>query len=234
MQLEIESRFCGNVAILQCSGRIVVGEEANALDAALHAATLEFHRVVLNLADVTRLDSWGLGVIVRYSSNLRKRGGDIRFAAQPPFVTETLDVTQLSTIFLSFATEEEAVHSFLNRDPGHTATPQGGHRVLVVDRSADLGAFVRAVLTQYGYEVKSASLVSDARILLGVEPVDYILVGPGSPQMPSASVLAALKNLAPQATALELTRDFRTFDAKQAAEILLEMFQSGAGSQLRS
>jgi hypothetical protein len=52
--------------------------------------------------------------------------------------------------------------------------------------------------------------------------------------MPAATALAALRNLAPQTTALELTREFRTFDAKQAAEILLEMFQSGAGSQLSS
>lgn len=234
MNLAIESRFCGHVAILQCSGRITIGDEADALDAALHTATQEFQRVVLNLADVTRLDSYGLGVIVRYSSNLRKRGGDIRFAAQRPFVTEVLEITMLASVFQCFATEQEAVHSFLTHAPGHTAAPQSGRSVLVVDRSPDLGAFVRAVLTQYGYEVKSASLVSDARILLQCEPVDYILVGPGSPQMPSATVLAALKNLAPQATALELTREFRTFDAKQAAEILLEMFQSGAGSQLAS
>jgi anti-anti-sigma factor len=234
MPLQVESRFCGHVAILECSGRIVLGEEANALDAALHNTTQEFQRVVLNLAHVTRIDSYGLGVLVRYSSNLRKRGGDIRFAAQPPFVTEVLEITMLSCIFQSFPNEQEAVHSFLTQSPAHTAAPQSGRQVLVVDRSPDLGAFVRAVLTQYGYEVKSASLVSDARILLQCEPADYILVGPGSPQMSSAAALAALKNLAPQATALELTPDFLTFDAKQAAEILLEMFQSGSGSQLAS
>ncbi|HEX4038887.1 MAG TPA: STAS domain-containing protein [Acidobacteriaceae bacterium] len=226
MPIQIESRFCGHVAILECSGRIVLGEEANALDAALQTTTLEFHRVVLNLAEVTRLDSYGLGVIVRYSSNLRKRGGDLRLAAPRPFVTEILEITLLSSVFQSFPTEDQAIHSFLTQTPAPTAAPQSGRHVLVVDRSPDLGAFVRAVLTQYGYEVKSASLVSDARVLLQCETFDYILVGPGSPQMPSATALAALKNLAPQATALELTRDFRTFDAKQAAEILLEMFQS--------
>jgi anti-anti-sigma factor len=234
MPLQIESRFCGQVAILQCSGRIVLGEEASSLDASLHNTTLEFQRVVLNLADVIRLDSYGLGVIVRYSSNLRKRGGDLRLAAPRPFIVEILEITLLSGVFRCFATEHEAVHSFLTQDAANIPVPQSGRRVLVVDRSPDLGAFVRAVLTQYGYEVKSASLISDARVLLQCEPVDYILVGPGSPQMPSATALAALKNLAPQATALELTREFRTFDAKQAAEILLEMFQSGAGSQLAS
>jgi hypothetical protein len=46
--------------------------------------------------------------------------------------------------------------------------------------------------------------------------------------MPAATVLAALKNLAPKATALQLTPEFRTFDARQAAELLLEMFQQGS------
>lgn len=234
MPIQIESRFCGHVAILQCSGRIVLGEELNALEAAFQNAILEFQRIVLTIGDVTRIDSSGLGLLCRYAANLRKRGGDIRLAAPRPFVHELLEITLLDTVLQTSPTEQEAVHSFFEKPIAPHAHRDAGRHVLVVDRSPDLGAFVRAVLTQYGYEVKSASLVSDARILLGVEPVDYILVGPGSPQMPSAAVLAALKNLAPQATALELTRDFRTFDAKQAAEILLEMFQTGAGSQLPS
>ncbi len=227
MPLQIEERFCGNIFILQCTGRIVFGEELNALEAVFERVVREFHRIVLNIAAVTRLDSSGVGLLVRYSANLRKRNGDIRLAAPPPFVTEVLEITLLSTVLESLPTEQEAVVSFLRQSSTPTWHGQPGHRVLVVDRSPDLGAFVRAVLTQHGYDVKSASLVSDARILLQVHPVDYILVGPGTPQMPSATVLAALKNLAPKAQALELTPEFRSFDAHQAAELLLEMFQEG-------
>jgi hypothetical protein len=46
--------------------------------------------------------------------------------------------------------------------------------------------------------------------------------------MPAAAVLTALKDIAPQATALQLTPEFRTLDAHQAAELLLEMFQRGS------
>jgi CheY-like chemotaxis protein len=187
----------------------------------------EFHRIVLNIAGVTRVDSSGVGLVVRYSANLRKRGGDLRLAAPPPFVTQLLDITMLNTVIDSYATEQEAIVSFLRLPSAPVTDDQAGHRVLVVDRSPDLGAFVRAVLSRHGYDVKSASLVSDAKVLLQVHPVDYILVGPGTPQMPSATVLAALKNLAPKATALQLTPEFRTFDAHQAAELLLEMFQEG-------
>jgi len=227
MPLQIENRFCGNVAIVQCRGRIVA-DELPALEAAFQTAIREFHSIVLNVAEVTRLDSMGMGLLVRYSSNLRKRGGDIRLAATPPLIAEALEITMLSTIFQSYPTEQEAVLSFLSQPALPRPHNQPGHRVLVVDRSGDLGAFVRAVLTQHGYDVRSASLVSDARVLLQVHEVDYILVGPGTPQMPAANVLASLRNLAPKATALQLTPEFRTFDAHQAAELLLEMFQEGS------
>jgi anti-sigma B factor antagonist len=228
MPLQIEERFCGNVFILQCTGRIVLGEELNALAAAFDRVIREFHRIVINLAAVTRLDSSGMGLLVRYTVNLRKRNGDVRLAAPPPFITELLEITLLSTIVHSYPTEQEAVVSFLRQPSPPSVNDRPGHRVLVVDRSPDLGAFVRVVLSQHGYDVHSASLVSDAKILLPVHPIDFILVGPGTPQMPAATVLAALKNLAPKATALQLTPEFRTFDARQAAELLLEMFQQGS------
>jgi anti-sigma B factor antagonist len=227
MPLQIEERFCGNVFILQCTGRIVLGDEVTALESALNNVIREFQRVVLNIAAVTRVDSSGVGLVVRYAANLRKRAGDVRLAAPPPFVRELLEITMLNSVIDSYATEQEAVVSFLTSPSAPSVEDQPGHRVLVVDRSADLGAFVRAVLGRHGYDVKSASLVSDAKVLLQVQPVDFILVGPGTPQMPSANILAALKTVAPKTTALQLTPEFRTLDAHHAAELLLEMFQDG-------
>jgi anti-sigma B factor antagonist len=230
MPLQIEERFCGNVFILQCTGRIVLGDELNALESALNNVIREFQRIVLNVAGVTRVDSSGVGLVVRYAANLRKRAGDVRIAAPPHFITELLEITMLNSVIDSYATEQDAVVSFLTSPSAPSVADQPGHRVLVVDRSADLGAFVRAVLGRHGYDVKSASLVSDAKLLLQVQPVDFILVGPGTPQMPSANILVALKNVAPKTTALQLTPEFRTLDAHQAAELLLEMFQEGSAS----
>ncbi|HUB18665.1 MAG TPA: STAS domain-containing protein [Acidobacteriaceae bacterium] len=228
MPLQIEERFCGNVFILQCTGRIVQGEELKALEAVLDKVVREFHRVVLSIAGVTRADSSGVGLVVRYAANLRKRGGDIRLATPPPFITEILEITLLNTVIDSYDVEQDAVLSFLRQPWPPGAHDHPGHRVLVVDRSPDLGAFVRVVLARHGFDVRSASLVSDARVLLLVHSADYVLVGPGTPQKPATAILAALKNLAPRARALELTPDFRTLDAHQAAELLLEMFQEGS------
>jgi anti-anti-sigma factor len=227
MSLQIEQRFLGNVFILQCTGRIVLGEELTSLESALQTVVREFHRIVLNVAGATRVDSSGVGLFVRYVANLRKRGGDLRLACPPKFITEILEITLLSKVIDSYASEQDAILSFLRQPAAPGEGDYSGHHVLVVDRSPDLGAFVRAVLGRRGYDVRLASLVSDAKILLQVQPVEYILVGPGTPQLPAATILASLKSIAPQAIALQLTPEFRTFDAHQAAELLIEMFQQG-------
>jgi len=98
MPLQIESRFCGHVAIIECRGRIVA-DELPALESVLQNEIREFHNIVLNVGEVTRLDSMGMGLLVRYSSNLRKRSGDIRLAATPPLIAEVLDITLLSVSY---------------------------------------------------------------------------------------------------------------------------------------
>ncbi len=57
MLLSLKSRFVGNVYVIECVGRIVLGEEVKALEAALELAEREFTQIVLNLSEVNRLDS---------------------------------------------------------------------------------------------------------------------------------------------------------------------------------
>ncbi len=112
------------------------------------------------------MDSIGLGLLVRYMTKLRKRGGDLRLAAPPPFAVSLLDMTMLSSVIQTHPTEQDAILSFLNKPPEQKAQEKRGPRVLVVDSSADLCAFVRSVLLQHGFDVQSTGLVRDAKILL--------------------------------------------------------------------
>lgn len=186
----------------------------------------EFPRIVLNVAAANRLDSSGLGLLVRCSSDFRKRGGDVCLPAPPPFIHEVLEVSMLSAVLPAVATEQEAVIAFLRDAMREPATPsRPGRRVLLVDRSRDLGAFVRAVLTQHGYDVYAASLVGDAENFLSVHPIDFILAGPGAEELPPEQVLGALREIAPQAAALQLAPEFASFDAHDAATRLLELFR---------
>lgn len=228
MPLTLESRFCENVFILVCKGQIIIGQEVKDLDANLRMATREFTRVVLDIGEVTRLDSIGLGLLVRSVDGLRKRGGDLRLANPPGFVSHLLKMTKLTEFLQSYATEDEAIVSYLAETAEERIADQLGHRVLVIDRSPDFGAFVRAVLSQHGFQVRSASLISDARMLLRFQTADYLVFGPSAPPATVEAGTAALKPMVPRATVLALEQDFHTFDAHRAAEILLELLQPGA------
>ncbi|MGA7885334.1 MAG: STAS domain-containing protein, partial [Acidobacteriaceae bacterium] len=213
MPLRLNSRFCGNVYIIGCSGRIVAGEELRCMESELDLAVRDFSRVVLQIAEVDRLDSTGMGLLVRYAATTRKRGGDVRLASSPPFIEHLLNMTRLSSILQVYPTEEDAVLSFLKEHPPQTTRPQHGLRVLMVDESANVCAFVRTVLVEHGYDVRSTSSFRDARTLLQAEEVDYILVGPGNPQLSPETIMGSLKKLAPKAAAFHLGADYRSRNA---------------------
>src|SRR5438045_9263795 len=109
MLLTLKSRFVGNVYVIECVGRIVLGEEVKALEAALEIAEREFTQIVLNLSEVNRLDSIAMGLLVRYAERLGKRGGGLRLGGAPAFVTNLLNMTKLSTILTRYATVVEEI-----------------------------------------------------------------------------------------------------------------------------
>lgn len=224
MPLNLDSRFCDNVYIIHCAGAIVLGDEVKSLEAALDRCAQSSSQIVLSISDITRLDSIGLGLLVRCMTNLRKRGGDLRLAAPSPFVVNLLDLTMLSTVIQTHSTEQEAIASFLKRPPVQKSPEKRGRRVLVIDSSPELCVFIRTVLTQHGFDIKSTTLVRDAKVLLHSDDVDFILVGPTTPQLSSETVAHNLSASAPKATTLQLSADFKTHSAHEAAEILLQMF----------
>ena len=228
MLLRLSSRFVGNVYVIECVGRVVLGDEVKALEDALAAGEREFSRIVLNLAEVNRLDSIAMGLLVRYAERLRKRDGGLRLGAPPPFVTHLLEMTKLSTLLQSYATEEEAIVSFLKQRPAGETEASNGPRVLVFDESADLCGFVRTVLTGRGYDVRSTCSFHDAKTLLGVDGVEYIVVGPSTPQLSSETVVESLTALSPKAKTVRLDAEFKIRDAREATNALLQMFGGDA------
>ena len=133
----------------------------------------------------------------------------------------------LSSTLQTFPAEEEAVLSFLRQRPTDAAPAKSGPRVLFFDESIDLGVFVRTVLQRHGFDVRSYSLVRDAEVLLRVDPVEYILVGPSTVQRSAESYLKSLAALAPRAVPLRLDDDFKVRDAEAAAAALLTLFNLG-------
>ena len=231
MSLSLDSRHCGRVFVIKCVGRIVTGEEITILEACINRGLLESTRIVVQAGEVTRVDSTGMGLLVRFLSHTRNRGGDLRLAAPPPFLSNLLRLTKLATIFRIYDSEEEAIVSFL-KEPAlsNTDGAHAGPLVLFVDQSPDLCAFVRTLLQHHGYEVLSTCRMHDAKTLLSAAKVDYIVLGPDSSSRPADSAAASLKSLAPKASTVLLQKDFKHGDAEEAGLELLRLMQHGASS----
>lgn len=226
MRLKVQLRRAGDVAILVCEGPIVSGAEAEHLEQKIVSELDEGSRhLVLEVNAVPRVDSSGLGMMVRVLMRVRKAGGDLKIASPPAFVITLLEMTRLSKLFQVFPTEQEAVASYRKLAP-EMAKPASPHaRVIFLDQSANLGAFVRTVLTAHGYEVLSATLVREVRIHLQVGNTDMVVLGPNKPQIgfEGPSLAAFLTKLAPKATVLELDPQFQTLEAEQASTTLLQL-----------
>ncbi len=229
MSLSVDARHCGAVYVIRCTGRIVAGEEVGVLEASINRGLREFLRFVLHVGDVSRLDSTGVGLLVRFLSHTRNRGGDFRLAAAPPFLSDLLRMTKLAGIFRVYDSEEEAIVSFL-KEP-RAASPgdaSAGPTVLFVDQSPDLCAFVRAMLHHHGYEALSTCRIHDAKMLLAAAKFDYIVLGPDSSKLPSDNVVAALQSLAPTTATVQLQGGFQYEDPERAGVELLRAMESAA------
>jgi len=113
MQLKINVRTLNDgIAVVDCAGRIVFGEETAELRDRVRTLIAKGSRVILNLADVTYIDSGGLGTLVALYTTARNAGGSIKLARLTPRVGDLLQVTKLLTVFEVYNSEEEAVDSF--------------------------------------------------------------------------------------------------------------------------
>jgi anti-sigma B factor antagonist len=112
MQLKLSTRTVDGIAVIDCDGRIIFGEESASLrDAVKNLLTMN-NRLVLNLGGINYIDSGGLGTLVALYATAKNAGGSIRLASLTQRVGDLLQVTKLLTVFEVFGSVEEAVNSF--------------------------------------------------------------------------------------------------------------------------
>ena len=111
--MTVVERRVGDVTVLDLKGRLVFEEGDNVLRAHVDRLLEQGQtHIVLNLRDVTYVDSSGIGVLVSKYVSLRRKGGDLRFANVTPRSHRLLEITKLVDIFRLFDTEEEAIASY--------------------------------------------------------------------------------------------------------------------------
>ena len=111
--LNITTRRSGPVAILDLTGQIRLGETNINLHKSIHdLVDGGDKKVLLNLANVTNIDSSGLGELVAGHATLEKNGGEMKLLNLTDRVAELMMITKLLTVFDVFENEEIAVTSF--------------------------------------------------------------------------------------------------------------------------
>jgi len=98
MSLHIKREQTGDVAVLQCAGRIVRGEALHFLRDAVTGLSRP-RVVVLDLTEVEMLDGGGLGMLVFLHRWTRDHGIQLKLVNPSNFVREMLDRTRLSCVF---------------------------------------------------------------------------------------------------------------------------------------
>ena len=112
MQLRMSTRQVDGVLVVDCSGRVVFGEESATLRDTVKKLLAQSPKVVLNLREVNYIDSGGLGTLVSLYTTARNAGGAVKLARLSQRVGDLLQVTKLLTIFEVFDDEEVAARSF--------------------------------------------------------------------------------------------------------------------------
>ena len=113
--LNITERRNQSVTILDLKGNIRIGEGNVELHNILRFLVEKGEKkILLNLADVSYIDSSGLGELVAGFTTLQKNGGEMKLLNLTKRVSELMVITKLLTVFDIYESETEAVESFNN------------------------------------------------------------------------------------------------------------------------
>jgi anti-sigma B factor antagonist len=112
MDLNILNKQVGDVSVIALKGRIVLGEGSSALRERIKSLVGDGKKkIVLNMANVTYIDSAGLGTLVAAHISVKKQGTTLLLSDLGNKFHEVLQITRLLTVFSVFATEAEAISS---------------------------------------------------------------------------------------------------------------------------
>ncbi|MGA2715645.1 MAG: STAS domain-containing protein [Bryobacteraceae bacterium] len=113
MSVKLTTRQVGDVTVIDVSGRITLGEGSSVIRDEIHSLTDKGNKkVLLNLGDVTYIDSSGIGELVSGYTTMTNAGGTMKLLSLTKRVKDLLQITKLYTVFDVHEDEAHAVRSF--------------------------------------------------------------------------------------------------------------------------
>lgn len=113
----LKSRQVGSIAILAPKGYLMGGDETDELEKAIQRLSEEGNKnLVINLSETQHLNSTALGALIRARDGYVRRGGQMKLAALDKHIENIFVITKLSMVFDVYATEEQAIASFAEKE----------------------------------------------------------------------------------------------------------------------
>ncbi len=111
--MTVSDRNVGSVTILDVSGHVTLNDGADQIRDKVKAVLQEGKRhLLINLAQVSYMDSAGLGELIQAYSTASKQGGALKLVSPTKRLKDLLVITKLSTVFDSFDDETAAIASY--------------------------------------------------------------------------------------------------------------------------
>jgi anti-sigma B factor antagonist len=118
VKMQTVTRHIGDVAVLDVSGRITLGEGNVMLREIVRELTDKGNKkIVLNLGEVNYIDSSGMGELVKTHTTVRNQGGQLRLINLNKRVSDLLQMTRLSAVFDIEGDEASAIKSLRGGTP---------------------------------------------------------------------------------------------------------------------
>ncbi len=112
--MQISDRQVGDVTIVDISGKVVLGDGGDMIVKEKFHGLVQAGRkkLIANLAEVSYVDSAGLGAIVHSYSSVMKEGGKLKLLNASKRIKDLLSITKLLTVFELYESEADAIKSF--------------------------------------------------------------------------------------------------------------------------
>ena len=113
MSVKLSTRQVGDVSVVDVAGRITLGEGSSALrDLMREMVGKGQKKILLNLGDVSYIDSSGIGELVSGFTTVTNNGGEMKLLNLNKRVKDLLQITKLYTVFDVHEDEAGAIRAF--------------------------------------------------------------------------------------------------------------------------
>jgi anti-sigma B factor antagonist len=111
--MKFSTKELNNITVVKMEGSMLGGPEASELNSALHKLLdAKKKNIIVDLGDVSLMNSSGLGMLIGAATTMRNAGGNLKIAAATEKVTQVFKITKVSNVIELHETVKGAVESF--------------------------------------------------------------------------------------------------------------------------